>query len=229
MATNSKRGESQRMTRGAAKLAKIQLPEYQDSDSKEWTWCPLCEGNKRRGFYTTRALKDHYAKRHNMHFDCGSVPTSMEELRTNDFCVTCRFHVSDMNEHQATAHVPAPDIEDFQESAYNLTSTTLDLHHGPQADFTPVRTPEQTKLDPTPSISSENTQGLEDPVTDEEEIYRGVPEYQYNTQERDGKIKYLCYGCFLWYNTKYEIDRHFYLKHLVDEMRWPEDFPPLFR
>ena len=225
MATNSKQGESRRMTRGAAKLAKIQLPEYKDSDSKEWTWCLLCMGNKRPGFYTSSALKEHYAKRHKRHFGCRPVPTSMGELLTNEFCVTCGFYVSDMIEHQATAHVPAPESVDFQESGHNLISTCTSL------DFAAVQTPEQTKRDQTPSISSENIQeqGHEDPVSDEEEIYRGVPEHQYNTQERDGKIKYLCYGCFLWYTDKYEIDRHFYLRHLVDEKKWPEDFPPLFR
>ena len=106
MAPNSKRSESRRMTRGAAKLAKIQLPEYKNSDWKNYTWCLLCVGNKRRGFYTTRTLKEHYAERHKRHFGRDPVPKSKGELRTNEFCVTCRFYVSDMIEHQTTVHVP---------------------------------------------------------------------------------------------------------------------------
>merc|ERR1719322_1110818 len=65
---------------------------------------------------------------------------------------------------------------------------------------------------------------------EEMEVYRGVPEYQYNAwPDRSGRLKYLCYGCFVWFNDKFSIDRHFYLRHLCDEQKWPEDFPPLKR
>ena len=65
---------------------------------------------------------------------------------------------------------------------------------------------------------------------EEEEIYRGIPEHQYNAWKgRCGRLKYLCYGCFVWFNDKFSIDRHFYLRHLCDEQKWPEDFPPLGR
>ena len=76
--------------------------------------------------------------------------------------------------------------------------------------------------------------GIPDPqynaLGEEMEVYRGVPEHQYNAWPgRCGRLKYLCYGCFVWFNDKFSIDRHFYLRHLCDEQRWPEDFPPLVR
>ena len=52
------------MTRGAAKIAKVRLPEYQDSSMITWTWCLLCKGSRRAGFYTTTSLLRHYLKRH---------------------------------------------------------------------------------------------------------------------------------------------------------------------
>ena len=77
--------------------------------TNKWMWCLLCRGNKttkRPGFYTTGALKEHYGKRHKRHFGDDPVPKSKRELRTNRFCVTCGFYVSDMIEHQTTKHVP---------------------------------------------------------------------------------------------------------------------------
>ena len=52
------------MTRGAAKIAKVRLPDYQDSSMITWTWCLLCKGSRRAGFYTTTSLLRHYLKRH---------------------------------------------------------------------------------------------------------------------------------------------------------------------
>ena len=65
MSPNSKQDESyRRMTRGAAKIAKVRLPEYQDSSMVTWTWCLLCKGSKRHGFYTKSSLLRHYVKQH---------------------------------------------------------------------------------------------------------------------------------------------------------------------
>ena len=55
---------SRPLTRKAAKIAKVRLPEYQDSGMITWTWCLLCKGSRRAGFYTTSSLLRHYIKRH---------------------------------------------------------------------------------------------------------------------------------------------------------------------
>ena len=65
MSPNSRQDKSsRRMTREAAKIAKVRLPEYQDSSMVTWTRCLLCKGSKRRGFYTKSSLLRHYVKQH---------------------------------------------------------------------------------------------------------------------------------------------------------------------
>ena len=108
MAPNAKQEESsRRMTRGAAKIAKVRLPEYKDSSMVTWTWCLVCKGSKRPGFYTKGTLRQHYLKHHELDFPSEKLPNSTRELRLNsNYCVSCNFYVSDLTEHQTTKHVP---------------------------------------------------------------------------------------------------------------------------
>ena len=108
MAPNSRIEDSpQRMTRGAAKITKVHLPEYKDSSMVTWLWCLVCKGSTRPGFYTKSSLRQHYAKHHELDFSSDKVPKSTRELRLNsNFCVSCQFYVSDLTEHQTTKHVP---------------------------------------------------------------------------------------------------------------------------
>ena len=107
-APSSRGGESSRpMTRGAAKIAKVRLPEYKDSSMVTWLWCLVCKGSKRTGFYTKGELRKHYAKHHELDFPSEKVPKSTRELRLNsNYCVSCKFYVSDLTEHQTMTHVP---------------------------------------------------------------------------------------------------------------------------
>ena len=96
-----------RMTRGAAKTAKLRLPEYKDSSMVTWLWCLVCRGSKRPGFYTKCDLRRHYVKHHELDFPSDKLPTSTRELRLNsNYCVSCNFHVTDLIEHQTMKHVP---------------------------------------------------------------------------------------------------------------------------
>ena len=108
MAPNSRQeSSSRRMTRGAAKVAKVRLPEYKDSSMVTWTWCLVCKGNKRPGFYSKATLRRHYVKQHELDFSSEKLPKSTRELHLNsNYCVSCDFYVSDLTEHQTTKHVP---------------------------------------------------------------------------------------------------------------------------
>ena len=73
--------ESPRLTRRAAKKAKVRLPEYKDSTSVTWLWCLVCKGSKKRGEFTKGALRRHYLKQHKLDFPSNELPTSKSDPR----------------------------------------------------------------------------------------------------------------------------------------------------
>lgn len=154
-----------------------------------------------------------------------------EKISENDFMLKKTAHIVGLED------VGGKDVQDEPRSSLQAFNSGP----GPVPELPPVdilpESPNQTSLETfglkrTVILDEDNEKltGNIEEQEEEEEIYQGVPENQHNAwRGRCGRLKYLCYGCFVWFNDKYSIDRHFYLRHLCDVQKWPEDFPPLGR